>query len=51
MPAKLTRLVALRMKPMPSDSVLAQKSRMSSAMRWSGLSVPESALRLERLIV
>ena len=42
-PRKLTSVTTLASRLMPSVSVLSTKSRMSSAMRWSGLSVPMAA--------
>ena len=50
MPRKLTSVTMFASKLMPSVSVLSTKSRMSSAIRWSGLSVPMAARSVVRLM-
>ena len=41
MPRKAMRVTSARIPPIPRVSVALTKSRRSSAMRWSGLSVSE----------
>jgi hypothetical protein len=50
MPTKLTNETMLERKSTLSESVVATKSRMSSAIRWSGLSVPMGPEAPARLI-
>ncbi len=47
---KLNSETTLDSRLSPSDSVLRVKSRRSSAMRWSGLSVPTAAVSVARLM-